>query len=500
MPEKKHKKKGKERKEVDTTVLKRFLKTYESHCSQTQSLASPTITQGLKKCIQNGTRYGKIILSCPENPGEDAPPVLLRPLLMSIRDERYMLGTELCLWGVPVSNQDVANLAILLELTGRTSYPFCKLEAIDCRVDVWSVERLGKAVKYSQLTSINLDYNDLHDEGIQRLAQGLEGNKRLVSLSLCYCNLGPASGTLLGTVLAEAAVSELYLDGNHLQCSGAVALITVIAEYAQSLVSEETAEVGTNLAHQILEADQSVGIHTAVSAQSDKMAECGNTPMKSSGNNKHKRKGAKRKQKPVAQPGAWVSKLHLADNGIDAKGKEGDIGVLVFTQLLCCLIRYSKQLSELNLDNNYLGDLPASDILEALTERNKGKLPQLKIRVTAQLPLTIFKAILKQSGKLKVSKKKRKKKANQDGGGGAWEFECQFYRSYAVALGLQPGRIVLLSLAGQQGRVSKSGLNVFAAAAHFSNMATDSSKMVADTHICLHYSDLITVLFKDDYQ
>ncbi|CAH2246511.1 Hypothetical predicted protein [Pelobates cultripes] len=409
MPEKKNKKKGKESKEVNTAVLKRFLKTYENHCSGAQSLASPTITRALKKCIQTETRYVKIILSCLENPPEDTPPVLLQPLLMTIRDERYMLGTEFHIWGIPLSNQDVASLAILLELNGRTCYPFCKLDAIDCSIDVWSSQRLGRAIKYSQLTSISLDYNDLHDEGVQGLVDGLEGNKKVVSLSLCYCNLGPTSGKLLGNVLAETAVSELYLDGNYLECSGAVDLITVIAEYAQSQVSEEKVDAATNLAHQILEADQSVGIHTAVSGHSANTAQPENKLGKSIGKKKGKRKG-KKKQKTICVPGPWVSKLHLADNGIDSRGKEGEIRVLEFTQLLSCLIRYSEQLSELNLDDNCLGQLAANDILEALTERNTRKLPRLKIRVIEQIPAAIFKEILKQSGKLKVSKKKRKKK------------------------------------------------------------------------------------------
>ncbi|XP_053316544.1 uncharacterized protein LOC128484240 [Spea bombifrons] len=329
---------------------------------------------------------------------------------MSIRDERYMLGTDLCVWGIPLTNQDTASLAILLELSGRTSYPFCKLEAIDCRMDAWSVERLGKAIRLSQLTSICLDYNDLKDRGIQGLVQGLQGNKRLTCLSLCYCNLGPDSGGLLGKVLEGTAVSELYLDGNDLQCSGAVDLITAIAEHAQSLSSEEANVMGTKLAHQILEADQSVGIYTVVSGQQANTEDPENTTKKITTKKKPKRKGSKKKRTSVPEPGPWVSKLHLADNGIDSRGTEGEIGVLEFVQLLGCLIRYSKQLSELNLDDNCLGELPASDLLEALTERNKGKLPRLKIKITTQLPSATFKAILKQSGKLKVSKKKRKKK------------------------------------------------------------------------------------------
>ncbi|KAM5165488.1 uncharacterized protein ACMZJ9_007925 [Mantella aurantiaca] len=397
-------------KAADTSVLKKFLKRYENHCAQCQSSVSPTITQALKKCIQNGSNYLRIILSCPGNPSDSSALVLLRPLLMTIRDERYMLGTDLCLWGISLSNQDVASLAILLELNGRTSYPFVKLEAIDCGMDVWSVERLGKALKCSQLTSVTLDYNEFQDEGIQGLVRGLEGNIKVVSLSLCYCKLGPSSGALLGEVLSESAVSELYLTGNYLQCSGAVDLITSIAEHAQGLATEEPPEQPLDLAHQILEAQGQTGIYTAISGEHEINERPATSPERTTDHKMSKKRGRKRKKKIALPPGPYVTKLHLADNGIDAMGQEREAGVLEFSQLLSSLIRYSEQLSELDLDNNCLGEIAATDILEALTYRNQGKLPRLKIKVTAQISPMTFKAILKQSKKLKVSKKKRKKK------------------------------------------------------------------------------------------
>ncbi|XP_077147319.1 uncharacterized protein LOC143808481 [Ranitomeya variabilis] len=410
----KTKKKGKGAavKAVDSSALKKFLKRYEHHCGQYQSFVSPTITRAVKKCIQDGSKYVKIILSCPETSSDGSSPVLLRPLLMTIRDERYMLATDLCLWGVPLSNQDVASLAILLELRGRTSYPFIKLEAIDCGIDVWSMERLGKAVQYSQLTSITLDHNEFQDEGIQSLIRGLEGNVKLVSLSLCYCNLGPPSGAVLGNLLAESAISELYLTGNYLQCSGAVDLITAIAEYVQKKAIEKSPEEASSLAHQILEAQDQSGVHTMISGEPAAMENTVTSPDRRSDKRKRKKRGRKKKEKPVPLPGPWVSKLYLANNGIDAGGKEGETGVLEFSQLLSSLIRYSEQLSELDIDDNCLGELPATDILEALTERNQGKLPRLKIKVTAQISPVTFKAILKQSGKMKTSKKKRRRKKN----------------------------------------------------------------------------------------
>ncbi|KAG8580434.1 hypothetical protein GDO81_007302 [Engystomops pustulosus] len=237
---------------------------------------------------------------------------------------------------------------------------------------------------------------------------------KMVSLSLCYCNLGPPSGTVLGKLLAESAISELYLTGNYLQCSGAVDLITSIAEKVQELTTEKPTEEATSLAHQILEAQDQSGIHTMMSGPPTPAISPAITPAispdRGSEKGKRKKKGRKKKDKPIALPGPWVRKLFLANNGIDARGIEGETGVLEFSQLLSSLIRYSEQLSELDIDDNCLGELPATDILEALMERNQRKLPRLKIKVTAQISPVTFKSILKQSGKLKTSKKKRRRK------------------------------------------------------------------------------------------
>uniref|UniRef100_H2ZXJ8 Uncharacterized protein n=1 Tax=Latimeria chalumnae TaxID=7897 RepID=H2ZXJ8_LATCH len=155
------KKKGKSKKGSlpDVAILlKKFMKTYEKHCAQAQSSVSPTIKQGLQKCIEREEPFRRIILTCPEVVSEVSPPAHFKPLLMTIRDERYMLGKELCIWNIPLNNQDIADLSIVLELRGRTVYPFSKLELMDCAIDVWSVERLGKATSFSNLTIIVLDY------------------------------------------------------------------------------------------------------------------------------------------------------------------------------------------------------------------------------------------------------------------------------------------------------------------------------------------------------
>ncbi|XP_041119860.1 uncharacterized protein LOC121323125 [Polyodon spathula] len=377
-------------------LLKKFMKTYEKHCIQTQSSVSTTIKQNLLRCIEQDKIMTKMVLSCPESCAEDAPPVCLRPLLMTIRDERYMLGKELCAWNITLNNQDIANLSIVLELRGRSSYPFTHLELLGCEIDAWSVERLGKAICFSSLAVVNLDYNEFGDEGVKGLLNGLEGNNQLVSLSLCYCKLGPSSGSLLGAFITQSAIRDLYVNGNELQCEGALDLIRQIAEYAENeaikkLSEQHLKEPDTEVANLNMESER---ISIAGSGSSIK-------------NMKRKKKGKKKKTKPP-EIGPWLEKLHLADNGIDGNGEEGRTSPLTFTAMLCRIIKFSDHLMEIDLDDNCTGELCGKLILEALKERKEAKLTGLKVKVTAQISADTFSAILKNSKKLK-SRKKRKK-------------------------------------------------------------------------------------------
>ncbi|KYO33898.1 hypothetical protein Y1Q_0024516 [Alligator mississippiensis] len=152
------------------------MKTYERHCALFQSSVGVTIKQSLKRCIENEIVLTKFVLTSSENSRGDMQPVSLTPLLRTIRDERYMLGKELCIWGIQLSNQDIANLALLLELDGRTTYPFCSLEIIHTVIDAWSVERLGVALPVSNLRSIVLDYTNLIKYSEHLIELDLDGN------------------------------------------------------------------------------------------------------------------------------------------------------------------------------------------------------------------------------------------------------------------------------------------------------------------------------------
>ncbi|XP_043926948.1 uncharacterized protein LOC122801571 isoform X3 [Protopterus annectens] len=336
---------------------------------------------------------------------------------MAIRDERYMIAKELCVWNVQLNNQEIANLSILLELQGLTKYPFSKLELFDCGIDAWSVERLGKSINFSSLTSVNLDYNEFGDEGLKRFVLGLQGHSQLLSVSMCYCNLGPSSGAPLGELISQSAIHELYLNGNYLQCEGSMELIRPLVDSLEKQEQKSLYESGHIIVKHFLEATQLSGIQSAVSAVSDGFTEqeAAQPPQGMSVTNKKKGKKKVRKKKKGEQlkPGPWLTKLHLADNGIDGRGMKGKPAPLEFIQMICQLIKDSKHLIELDLEDNSVGDLSGNEILEALKQRKEAKHPMLQIRVTARMNPDTFSAIFKYSKKLKSIKKHKKKKTKK---------------------------------------------------------------------------------------
>ncbi|EMP40335.1 Ras GTPase-activating protein 2 [Chelonia mydas] len=136
--------------------------------------------------------------------------------------------------------------AMLLERNGCTNYPFCTLEITHVPIDAWSMERLGAAFPYSNLNSIVLDYTKFGDKGINGLVSGLEGNRKLLTLSLCYCSLEPESGSKLGPIVAQTAIClikhsehliELDLDGNAIGELCATDILEALTERKKGGVS-----------------------------------------------------------------------------------------------------------------------------------------------------------------------------------------------------------------------------------------------------------------------
>ncbi|KAH0624037.1 hypothetical protein JD844_007341 [Phrynosoma platyrhinos] len=422
--------KGKSKASSDY-VLEKFLQTYKKHCMMSQTGVSLSIKQGIQKCIANDTLITKFVLTSVETASENLHPVSLTPLLRTIRDERYQLGNELCVWGIKILPQDIANLvckfpafvvqyelymqlcpeyfpndcvkvefclqslmpmgnlyllqAILLELDGRTIYPFSKLEITHHVLDLWSMERLGIALPYSNLNSLVLDYSKCGDDGVNKLTCGLEGNRKLLTLSLCYCDLGPQSGTTLATLIIQTAICNLLLSGNHLQCLGAAELLKPLAEYAEKFQQEKKMNAlvcNSSTPHDTLEANKdanvsSKAVHTDTTSKTNNSTV---TALERTGKKK-KIKGLKKKSKKY-DPGPWLAKLHLADNGIDGRFKQREENMWEFIQLLICLIKNSDYLAEVDIDGNAIGEQCAVKILEALKDRKKEEMARLNIKKT----------------------------------------------------------------------------------------------------------------------
>ncbi|XP_063105164.1 uncharacterized protein LOC134476106 [Cavia porcellus] len=354
--------------------LQKFLKTYEKHCAHSRTSVCPAIWRDLKSSITSEQSLRRFTLLRPDESPPGHTPVSLEPLLVTIREEHYTAGKELCIWGLALSNPEIARLSWLLELTGRTPCPLTTLEIINCKMDTWSLGRLGKALQFSGLHSLVLDYCRFGNEEIERIFSGLENNKRLQGLSLRYCGLGPGSGPRLGLVISRSAVCKLHLDGNDLQCSGALALLRPLVEYAETQEKDLPATAVPNT---------------------------GSLPPPL-----HKTKN----KKCLIEAGPWLVKLHLADNGIDGHGEEGSL--LEFTQMLTRLIKHSAHVQEIDLGNNTLGEKAAADVLRALRARKTGRLPTLKITVTPRISSDTFRSILKNSKKSNTTYRKKKKGKN----------------------------------------------------------------------------------------
>nr|XP_044992284.1 uncharacterized protein LOC123455519 [Jaculus jaculus] len=353
-------------------ILQKFLRTYEKHCARFQASVSPAIRRDLQGSIEGARALRGFTLIKPDDFSPSARPISLEPLLTAIQDEHYMLGKKICIWGLQLSNAEIARLASLLELRGKLTCPFATVEIVDCKMDLWSLGRLGKALQFSSLRSLVLDYCKFGNEEIERLFSSLEKSQRLQVLSLCYCGLGPWCGSRLGVVISQCAICELRLDGNYLQCSGALALLRPMAEYAELQGSHPPPRASPH-----------------------------------NGNPPQVPPGIKKKAQGLVEAGPWLVKLHLADNGIDGKGEEDHL--LEFTRILTCVIKYSAHLQEIDLGNNALGEKAAAGILAALRARRTGRLPVLKVTVTPRISSDTFRSIWKHSNSSRINHKKKKK-------------------------------------------------------------------------------------------
>ncbi|CAL1546905.1 unnamed protein product [Lymnaea stagnalis] len=404
---------------------KKLFKAYDRNCALMNSQMSPGLKKLLRAAAEENRIVTKLILESVPVEKEGDLPVLFEPLMASLRQERYKHVKDIHVWDYPLSYEDVASLALFLE---KSVYPVRLLELLDCLLDAQTIPRLAKTFYgCERLTTLVLDYNEFGDEGCKILCNGLENNVSLLSLSLCYCNLGIPSGSCLGHIISTTAVRELFLDGNELECEGTIELIKLCVDQAdiEAYEREEEAkkkEEEKALLEKVRKSSSTSGIETAVSGsdmdQTDAISLTGGGKKK---NKKGKGKRKKKKKAPPSPPpvGPWLHKLHLADNGIDGYSKGGTFAPVICMRLFKKLLMNSKCLVELDVEDNCIGELGGREVLEGLTRRKEAKLGGCKARTTHKMTPDTFKAIVskrRERGEEKKERKERRAKRRRNNG------------------------------------------------------------------------------------
>ena len=406
-------KKGLKGLQTISALLKSLRSQYEIKCKDEQSFALPAIKNSIKEYEEKSEFLVKFVLY--PGPCEDCP-VKVSSLLSALRSTRYVYIKELYIWDLPMKHEDVATLALFLE---RGIYRVQYLELMSCSIESYAVQRLGKSFLLNCITALLLDYNPFGDEGCQGLCRGLKNNRTLLRLSLNYCNLGPASGRILGDLLTETAVCDIYLDGNHLECEGVIEMIRLLADKAEMEAIEraEKKELGNTdpVSKPMSAVSQMSATVTAVEDdKSRNVPESSSKPddsVKTRGKQKgkKKKKSAKKKVKPPPKVGPWVEKIHISNNGIDAHGPGSNLAPVMCMRLLRKLMTHSDCLKEVDLEHNLIGDLGGRELLEALLDRKEAKLNALKLRTTHRMNSTTFANLVKLGGGMKKKKKKKGK-------------------------------------------------------------------------------------------
>nr|XP_054770701.1 uncharacterized protein LOC129278584 [Lytechinus pictus] len=415
---KKKSKKPKGMLENPADVVKRLQRVYMAQCQTKNSAVCPGLKKFLKDCYEDNRLSVKFILEpIPDFEDPDLTNVQLDPLILAIRAERFKYIKELHVWDIPLKHADVANLALMME---KGPYPISRLELVDCSIESYAAERLLRnCAGLTNLTTLSLDYNEIGDSGCIGICKGLMKNETMISLSLCYCDLGVQSGTALGQVVSTTAIREVYLNGNNLEAEGVSELIRLAVDHAEAESyqrAQEAIKKADEEALALLAEKERSRVKTAFDDPESKPS----SAKSSKGGKKKKKKGKKKKKskEPPGPPpkGPLIYKLHLADNGIDMYGKGSTYAPIIAMRLFRTLVENSSCLQELDLDDNLIGDLGGREIMEGLRARKEAGLDGVKVSVTHRMNGDTFREIMKLGSGLSKKKKKKgkgKKKVRQ---------------------------------------------------------------------------------------
>ncbi|KAF8568180.1 Leucine rich repeat ribonuclease inhibitor subtype [Paragonimus westermani] len=423
--------------------MKELLKDYEIRAERYETTVSNSIRKQIKKALDDDqllTRFlvdpqdrrpveywddEKLIKALQGDPDEsahkrkkvkqkhmkeDKPLVKVLPLIDAIRARRYTHIQEFYVWDCHMENDDSVALAGIIS---RGCYPITRVELIDCFLDNKSISILVNAVAASKtMKELCLDFNDIGEKGCRILCAGLSKARFLMHLSLCYCGLTKQCGFWIGNLVVETTIRELLLDGNPLEAEGVIALLSQLSEAAESEGFERVEEIKRK--QQALEDMKRAArinldretVDLNVSAEEVN----GTSPVNSPTGRKRGKRGKRGGKPEPPSAGPQISVLKLADTGINHMGRGGNFAPVRCMQLLKSIISHSKDLQEIDLFANEIGDLGARQILEGLIARKDAKLPQIGVRMGHRINQDTFDIIHKLApGPKKKGKGKKRK-------------------------------------------------------------------------------------------
>ncbi|VDO08993.1 unnamed protein product [Rodentolepis nana] len=351
----------------------------------------------------------------------EKPLVRLLPLIEALRNNRFINFQKLYVWSVYLQHNDMMCLGDML---AKGNYQIALIDLTDCFLDSKALSPFAPYVNYTKtLRELVLDFNEFGDSGCQTLYEGLKFCRWLVRLSLCFCGLNKQSGVWLGNLVANTSIRELYLDGNNLEADGVSDLLYKLSEAAYFEAQErERLKAEKIAAAEAAEAKKRIDLDALPPEQSDAptpgetTTEAEETPKTHTESEKRKSIRKKKKQPPC---GPQITHLHLAENNINNLGRGGSLAPprcmqYLKTQVLMNfnlffqygIIAFSKDLQEVDLFGNDIGQVAGRIILEGILERKDNKLPRIGMRVSHLINQDTFDMIRKLAPKPKGKRRK----------------------------------------------------------------------------------------------
>ncbi|VUZ45820.1 unnamed protein product, partial [Hymenolepis diminuta] len=252
------------------------------------------------------------------------------------------------------------------------NYQLSYIELTDCFINAKALSSLSPYVNYTKtLRELILDFNEFGDSGCRTLYEGLKSCRWLIRLSLCFCGLNRQSGVLLGNLVANTSIRELYLDGNNLEADGVSDLLFKLAEAAYlegqeraRLKAEKIAAAEAEDAKKRIDLDALPPEKSEVQTAGETTKEAEETLIAHNKSEKRKSVRKKKKQPPC---GPQITHLHLAENNINSLGRGGSsLAPARCMQLLKTIIAYSKDLQEVDIFGNDIGQVAGRIVLEGI--------------------------------------------------------------------------------------------------------------------------------------